>query len=792
MLEIGFPTLEEFKLNEDNIREVLHNRVLPGLEKALNKSVPPDLHLRIEKLEIDLGQLSPANWEEELAGKIEAEVMRYFGEYLPPVALYEQAGIPEHLRGNENLPEGDNKTLGPGSLSGQVNKTGSNTPGWNEAEYNTAFSQHTVESRREEALVYFLRFGILPWFMQPTEMPDPADVLRRTDLKETPSLIVAMREVMHEPAFIQRFARYASPAQFEVLVRHSDPVQGSFWADAAIQTENAAEFHPLLPITGEAMRMRVRSIVLAAASDTILSQSSSQTRIQHFFRQLMPREVWDEKQMILHLTEWITALPSTVSLPEEIRQWIETAGINLRQAEQETKEAEERTMLRQESNEHTVDTRETTGERETPGTELLSSETALLPSSESLSPEALHQTPEKEIEEEEEEFFLFKGQKEVEVSLFRLEDADTSHLFPETSVEDTESISALSPETKDQPSDPEAILHPEDTRADEEKKVIYASPPGTETSKPRKDADAPEAEAEVNRKSAALSPNDLPGLKTPAEKEAGTSLPPDSLKAEDAPLAEIAETKEKLPPLTGDSPENTEARSLPAEEEAIASPPESKRPARVKMSGPEWNKLSVAEKMAIWKEQMQLPPEPEEIERTRYYMPQPPPGEGYYIGDSGLVIAWPYFKPLFTKLGYVEGKEFVSIELQYRAVHLLHYMATGNPEPVSEIHLVLGKVLCGFHPDAVVPGGIELTAAEREEADGLLQAVIDNWAALKKTSITGLRNTFLLRKGKLERKESDWMLSVEKAPLDILMERLPWGIGVVRLPWRKDMILVEW
>jgi hypothetical protein len=70
--------------------------------------------------------------------------------------------------------------------------------------------------------------------------------------------------------------------------------------------------------------------------------------------------------------------------------------------------------------------------------------------------------------------------------------------------------------------------------------------------------------------------------------------------------------------------------------------------------------------------------------------------------------------------------------------------------------------------------------------------VIRHWQALKKTSIEGLQNGFLQRKGVLEISDKDYKLIVEKKPYDILIEKLPWPISIVKLPWMVKPLWVDW
>ena len=74
----------------------------------------------------------------------------------------------------------------------------------------------------------------------------------------------------------------------------------------------------------------------------------------------------------------------------------------------------------------------------------------------------------------------------------------------------------------------------------------------------------------------------------------------------------------------------------------------------------------------------------------------------------------------------------------------------------------------------------------------MLQAVITHWKILKHTSISGLRESFLKRDGILRKKETGWLLQVERKTLDVLLDSIPWGFSTVLLPWNPQPLFVEW
>jgi hypothetical protein len=163
-------------------------------------------------------------------------------------------------------------------------------------------------------------------------------------------------------------------------------------------------------------------------------------------------------------------------------------------------------------------------------------------------------------------------------------------------------------------------------------------------------------------------------------------------------------------------------------------------------------------------------------------------GEGVHVNCAGIVLLHPFLPQLFEAVGIAADGKLLQPE---RAMCLMHFLATGQ-RFAPEYDLLLAKRLCNLPLEAPVGARIELTAAEEEEAEALLAAVIRHWDALGDTSADGLRGTFLVRPGKLSRRWEQDVLQVEMQSFDILLDRLPWGIGVIQLPWMGQPLWVEW
>ncbi|MFO0576844.1 MAG: contractile injection system tape measure protein [Polyangia bacterium] len=165
--------------------------------------------------------------------------------------------------------------------------------------------------------------------------------------------------------------------------------------------------------------------------------------------------------------------------------------------------------------------------------------------------------------------------------------------------------------------------------------------------------------------------------------------------------------------------------------------------------------------------------------------------DALYVDNAGLVLLWPFLGRFFARLGLQEEGQWRDRAALHRAVGLLQHIATGELEP-QEHQLALAKVLCGLPADEVFVFGEPVTAAEAEEATGLIGAVLVNAPALAELSVSELRGAFLNRPGALAVRSGSWLLRVERADQDAVLEQLPWGLGWVALPWLGQALCIEW
>ena len=165
--------------------------------------------------------------------------------------------------------------------------------------------------------------------------------------------------------------------------------------------------------------------------------------------------------------------------------------------------------------------------------------------------------------------------------------------------------------------------------------------------------------------------------------------------------------------------------------------------------------------------------------------------DSLFVDYVGIILIHPFLHSLFKKLDLIHDQTFINLISREKAIYVLYYLLTGKLNP-KEFELVVPKLICGYPIKAAISTDIMLSVGDRAEADTMLEAVIANWDILKNTSIDGLREGFLIRRGKIDRLDNKIKILVEKGPIDMLLDYLPWSLNIIKLPWLKELIQVDW
>lgn len=162
-----------------------------------------------------------------------------------------------------------------------------------------------------------------------------------------------------------------------------------------------------------------------------------------------------------------------------------------------------------------------------------------------------------------------------------------------------------------------------------------------------------------------------------------------------------------------------------------------------------------------------------------------------YVRNAGLILLHPFLKTFLIATGIADPSGKIAEKNYDLAVQALHFIATGN-ESVFEPELVFEKFFCGIPMQFPIIRESLLTDEVKNEALEMLNEVIKQWQALKNTTPTGLRETFLQRNALLQITEKGYNLVFETKTTDILLNRIPWSYSIVKWYLIDKLIYVEW
>jgi hypothetical protein len=178
---------------------------------------------------------------------------------------------------------------------------------------------------------------------------------------------------------------------------------------------------------------------------------------------------------------------------------------------------------------------------------------------------------------------------------------------------------------------------------------------------------------------------------------------------------------------------------------------------------------------------------------------RPDEREPVWVDDAGQVLLAAYAERLFKHLDLVRDGRFVDDAARAAGVQCLQALCHGpEPAPPDESCTALSRLLCGVGSDTVLPLPAPLDDERATLLEQLLSAVIAHWSAVGRTSVAGLRESFLQRQGRLHEERVPagearrWRLRVQTRGFDVLLDRLPWSFHTIRLPWMQGALHVEW
>lgn len=199
ILNIQLPHRKEAIEQQERIRQLYWERIVPALDEAFSRIVPADVYLRIDKLSLDIGDVQYENIEEEIIQQVSEQIHQTYFK-----TKYEA---------------NSGATLVASTSIKQTSKK-QNTL----ADYTTTKGQQLLSKSSSDiqAVLFFLKNGIFPWWFP--SMP------RTTWAKLLEKVIVENRELMiqflqtHPTVKVQkRFIRQVQTEQIFFLLQKKYP-----------------------------------------------------------------------------------------------------------------------------------------------------------------------------------------------------------------------------------------------------------------------------------------------------------------------------------------------------------------------------------------------------------------------------------------------------------------------------------------------------------------------------------------------------------------------------------------
>ncbi|ACU61395.1 contractile injection system tape measure protein [Chitinophaga pinensis] len=184
-------------------------------------------------------------------------------------------------------------------------------------------------------------------------------------------------------------------------------------------------------------------------------------------------------------------------------------------------------------------------------------------------------------------------------------------------------------------------------------------------------------------------------------------------------------------------------------------------------------------------------PQPYESLFGRPLEPAASEREAITVQNAGLVLLHPFFSTYFSRLELLTKGKFNDEKARQKAIRLLQLLVDGQTGH-AEHSLMLNRVLCEAPWEQPLDPDIEISDADKQMAQGLLGAAMQQWSKMKNSSVEGFQASFLQREGQLWQTDEAWILRVKQRSYDIILQTLPWSYGQMRFSWLSKPLYTEW
>lgn len=219
IIELQLNSRKDALALQNEVSRIYHHRVIPLLENLCNELSDEDTIVRIDSLEIDLGELNLNNLEEGIAAKVE-EYIEHSLEDLEEIDSsnafqLEQHQLTRNSRYHQDI-DNDSSRLAQQEDSDRIHSTNLNKS-----------SQESVEL---ELLSYFLQTGMLPWWAKPLSKQELIDCCDRLITTSPGQVKPVLQKTLQDKKQLKRLIYHFPDITLQRIVRLLAPSQAAFMA----------------------------------------------------------------------------------------------------------------------------------------------------------------------------------------------------------------------------------------------------------------------------------------------------------------------------------------------------------------------------------------------------------------------------------------------------------------------------------------------------------------------------------------------------------------------------------
>ncbi len=277
------------------LQDVYQRKLLQVIESVFDRVATNGQIIRIDKLELDIGSLEKTDWEKQLIEKVETELYELISRY--------------KTENNITVPAADvQQQPAAAALTG-------------DAVRHSLLQNSDEAATLEEAILYYLVNGHLPWFIaDETTEPDPEQYFI-TLLKTQPQRLISQLQASeHTPVIFTRMLRQFSASTIRLFLEKA--AAENQWPEIAPVLQTWNSLAETKPIAADAFRVYVVLTSPRAADElqTVFTPENRENRVMVLLNRCAELQAMQEKVTVrVQLQQTYAALLEKITKKTTVR-----------------------------------------------------------------------------------------------------------------------------------------------------------------------------------------------------------------------------------------------------------------------------------------------------------------------------------------------------------------------------------------------------------------------------------------------------------------------------------------